>query len=378
MDGQATHHGNLVNENQLREYSFVVRIPGPGDAPALLSESLEKECLTLPLSTLSRATALLDAQGIARSVRLINVSDDYARVVPLTGEQAKQTIASIADYVRSSARYDLQTQRMPASEEDFALWFLEKSDTGYCTHFASAAVVLLRAAGIPSRYVTGYMTETTANAHTVVRGYHSHAWVEYFTSDLGWQVLEVTPGAGEPLPTESTQPPETTQESRPPETQGSQPPESSEGTQPPQSTDPADHPPAPSAPKPGQTAPAKGVQLLWVLLWILLAVVLVIAAIWGQYALRMALRRRKLKRGNSKKQALYRWRIARLWSRHVTGHHPPQALKQLAEKAMFSQHQISPQELAQFDEYFAQCAEHLRQMPWPRRLLKMLFWALPR
>ncbi len=40
--------------------------------------------------------------------------------------------------------------------------------------------------------------------------------------------------------------------------------------------------------------------------------------------------------------------------------------------AMFSQHQISPQELVQFDEYFAQCAELLRQMPWHKRLLILI------
>ncbi len=383
VDGQADRRGSLVNGNQRLTYTFIVRYPdpyGPPDdiLPAILGEPLEQQCLTLPQSTLNRATALLDAQGIPHSGRIADVSDGEASVAPLTGDQAEQVVAAIANYVRSSARYDLMTRKLPAGEKDFALWFLTDSDTGYCVHFASAAVVLLRAAGIPSRYVTGYMVEAAANTPTVVHGYQSHAWVEYFNPDIGWQVLEVTPSADAPLPSETTRPPETTQESRPPETQGTQPPESSEGTQPPHATDPVDQPPAPGTPKPGQTTPAKDSSLLLALLWVLLAAVLVIAAIWGQYALRLSLRRRRLKQGSSKEQALYRWRIARLWDRHVTGHHPPQALKQLAEKAMFSQHQISPQELAQFDEYFAQCAGHLRQMPWPRRLLKMLLWALPR
>lgn len=377
VDGQSSRSGGLENENQLRQYEFVLRIPGPGDAPALISDLLEEQCLTLPPSTLKRAIALLDAQGIPHSGQISDVDRLYETVPALHTAQVPEIIEKIASYVRNSARYDLQTQKLPAGEDDFALWFLEESDTGYCTHFASAAVVLLRAAGIPSRYVTGYMAETKANTSTVIRAYQAHAWVEYFTPEAGWQVLEVTPSENEPVPPTTTQPPETTQGTQPPETtQGTQPPESSGETEPPDTTtEPGFTPEDPGPQNPGQpTAPAKVSPLVWALL----GVGLVIVAILGQYALRLLHRCRKLKRGNSRQQALYRWRIARLWSRHVAGNYLPQALKQLAEKAMFSQHEIEPQELAQFDEYFAQCAELLRQMPRPKRLMKMLLWALPR
>lgn len=376
VDRQSSDSGSLENTGRLFQYEYSVLTPSGG---ADLSDQLEQLCLTLPQSTLSRAAALLNDQSIPRSGFLSASSDGQASVAPLTGSLAEQAVEQIADYVRSSARYDLQTPKLPQDEEDFALWFLEDSDTGYCTHFASAAVVLLRAAGIPSRYVTGYMVETEANTSTAVYAYQSHAWVEYYTSAAGWQVLEVTPSDSEPQPTETTQPtqpPETTQQTQPPATtQESRPPESSGETRPAGATEAPTLPPEESGTQePGEmTAPADFRPLLWAVL----AVALGMGAVWGQYALRLAHRRRKLKQGNSRQQALYRWRIARLWGRHVAGHHPPQALKQLAEKAMFSQHEIEPQELARFDEYFAQCAELLRQMPWPKRLTKMLLWALP-
>ena len=50
----------------------------------------------------------------------------------------------IADWVSHRAKYDLSTGKMPSGEEDFALWFLNEADTGYCTHYATAATVLLR------------------------------------------------------------------------------------------------------------------------------------------------------------------------------------------------------------------------------------------
>ena len=68
----------------------------------------------------------------------------------LTEDMSVTQVADIiGNYVRGSAKYNLQTPKMPQEQEDFALWFLNDSDRGYCIHFASAATVLLRAAGIP-------------------------------------------------------------------------------------------------------------------------------------------------------------------------------------------------------------------------------------
>ena len=81
---------------------------------------------------------------------------------------------------------------MPSSETDFVRWFLEESDTGYCAHFASATAVLLQAAGIPARYVTGYMVDTQAGVSTTVYMDEAHAWVEFYDPSVGWRVLEST------------------------------------------------------------------------------------------------------------------------------------------------------------------------------------------
>ena len=65
---------------------------------------------------------------------------------------------------------------MPPEAEDFAVWFLEEGETGYCVHFATAATVLLRAAGVPARYVTGYMAPVEASTPTTVSADQAHAW----------------------------------------------------------------------------------------------------------------------------------------------------------------------------------------------------------
>lgn len=74
--------------------------------------------------------------------------------------------------------------------------FLFDMDAGYCVYFASAMAVLLRAVGIPARFVLGYATgQRVAETRWVVRGYDSHAWVEVRFAGVGWVPFDPTPAA---------------------------------------------------------------------------------------------------------------------------------------------------------------------------------------
>lgn len=73
--------------------------------------------------------------------------------------------------------------------------------TGYCIHFASAAVMMFRSMGIPARYAEGYfadnecITERTGNTIKYnITDKSAHAWVEIYQEGLGWVPVEVTPG----------------------------------------------------------------------------------------------------------------------------------------------------------------------------------------
>ena len=81
--------------------------------------------------------------------------------------------------------------------------FLFDSRRGFCEHYASAFAVLLRAAGIPSRIVTGYQGGelNTRGNYLVVRQSDAHAWVEAIL-DGQWQRFDPT-GAVSPLRIES-------------------------------------------------------------------------------------------------------------------------------------------------------------------------------
>ena len=65
---------------------------------------------------------------------------------------------------------------------------------GFCEHFATTFVVLLRAMGVPARVVTGYQgaEPPDADGYQTVRQNHAHAWAEYWTAGSGWQRADPT------------------------------------------------------------------------------------------------------------------------------------------------------------------------------------------
>ncbi|MEO5843994.1 MAG: DUF3488 and transglutaminase-like domain-containing protein [Caldimonas sp.] len=59
---------------------------------------------------------------------------------------------------------------------------------GFCEHFAAAFVVVMRAAGVPARIVTGYQgTDLPAvDGYYIVRQSSAHAWAEFWQTGTGW------------------------------------------------------------------------------------------------------------------------------------------------------------------------------------------------
>jgi hypothetical protein len=85
------------------------------------------------------------------------------------------------------------------TERDFVEYFLFENHKGYCVHFASATVALLRSAGVPARYVEGYAVSPSDfennDEWADIPDSRSHAWVEIYLSSVGWVPVEATPGA---------------------------------------------------------------------------------------------------------------------------------------------------------------------------------------
>ena len=71
-------------------------------------------------------------------------------------------------------------------------WFDRK--TGFCEHIASAFVLLMRAAGVPARIVTGYQggERNDVDGYWTVRQSDAHAWSEVWIAGRGWVRVDPT------------------------------------------------------------------------------------------------------------------------------------------------------------------------------------------
>ncbi|MGQ8875288.1 DUF4129 domain-containing transglutaminase family protein [Paenibacillus sp. TSA_86.1] len=107
-------------------------------------------------------------------------------------------VQAVRSYLKANARYSLDT-RMPPRGTDFVDDFLFVTRAGYCNHFSTAMVVLLRAEGIPARWVKGYapgQADWQVPGRVVVTQGDAHSWVEVYFPGVGWMPFEATPGFG--------------------------------------------------------------------------------------------------------------------------------------------------------------------------------------
>lgn len=90
-------------------------------------------------------------------------------------------------------RYGTEVEVPPMMEP--VTYFLLHKPPAHCEYIASATALLLRMAGIPCRYVTGYAGAeyNTFGRYWVVRQSHAHAWVEAYLPDEGWVIVDSTP-----------------------------------------------------------------------------------------------------------------------------------------------------------------------------------------
>jgi hypothetical protein len=114
-------------------------------------------------------------------------------------------VRAVESYLMAHHAYSLSTD--PGTGDPVAN-FLGSDKAAHCEYFASAAVVLLRCLGLPTRYCIGYYVHEKDGDDTIVRLRDAHAWAECYVEgpNGGWLTVEATPGgarpgeSGEPVP----------------------------------------------------------------------------------------------------------------------------------------------------------------------------------
>jgi len=275
------------------------------------------------------------------------LQEPLAEIVAAAGLQ-QASAETVANYVRSSGVYDLNTPSIPNGEE-FVLYFLQESHRGYCVHFASATTMLLRSVGIPARYVTGYLVSGPVNQWNEVTEADAHAWVEYYAAGQGWMPLDPTPASAGAEPVQPQTPDDAPQEADQPE------------QKPEYDIAPQQSPPQKQPVQPEQ----RSLQLQK--LWWLITVPCVGLLVWLRRIIGLRYRRERCAKGHPNRRALIWWRWLVQFSK-AEKVSISEELVCLAEKARFSQHTMQQEELDCLQLAVEQRIDALRQTSFWKRM----------
>src|SRR6185436_1523888 len=140
------------------------------------SEATLRRALRLPQGSNPRASAL------ATQWRSESANDE-------------QVVLRAIDFLRQGRyQYTLEPALLGAHPVDE---FLFTTREGFCEHFSSAFVFLMRSAGIPARVITGYQGGELNPVDNIitVRQSDAHAWAEVFLRPRGWVRVDPTAAA---------------------------------------------------------------------------------------------------------------------------------------------------------------------------------------
>jgi hypothetical protein len=181
----------------LRRYTL---LGFPGAVPTHLSEPLAG-ILGIPLySRVLGAGLSLDmplfGERVDRQAMLAGTA--YPQVAALAQRLAAgartqwEVVARVVSYLRDSDRFRYTTQ-LPQPGRFPLVDFLLRDHAGDCQHFAGAAALLLRIAGVPARVVAGFGTGVRAKDRYRVRDVDAHDWIEVYFQGYGWLPFNPTP-----------------------------------------------------------------------------------------------------------------------------------------------------------------------------------------
>jgi transglutaminase-like putative cysteine protease len=184
---------------------FALDVPTSFSIPATMTDDfqvLNKEAVTSRLrykarSVLSYRINVMELdQQLKRAARLPKGFNPRTRMLAESwrAEQADDRAVvnrALRYFNEEKFSYTLEPPLLGANSVDD---FVFGTKQGFCEHYASAFVFLMRAAGIPARVVTGYLGGefNSVGQYYIVRQSDAHAWTEVFLEKQGWVRVDPT------------------------------------------------------------------------------------------------------------------------------------------------------------------------------------------
>lgn len=206
LQGPAIRYEVVLEPNRTR-WLFALELPDPRQLPpaaqltpdaVLLAGELIKSRQLYRLSSHPHHQLQLQLPDRARRAALALPEGRNPKAVALARGWRAQGLSDAAivatalqQFTQQPFYYSLRPPplgRQPVDE------FLFSTRKGFCEHYASSFTVLMRAAGIPARVVTGYQGGqfNPRAGHYVIRQSDAHAWSEVWLPNVGWQRVDPT------------------------------------------------------------------------------------------------------------------------------------------------------------------------------------------
>ncbi|MEK3773543.1 MULTISPECIES: DUF4129 domain-containing transglutaminase family protein [Paenibacillus] len=174
------------NDKIVKNYSADVMVPVATPEQLRLLEETNKE----------KDPAAIRRDYLQLPTSLPGRVQTLAKEVIQGSETRYDAVQAVKTYLAAHAEYTLDT-RMPPRGTDFVDDFLFVTRQGYCNHFSTAMIVLLRSEGIPARWVKGFgsgVADPDVPSQYVISQGDAHSWVEVYFPGAGWMPFEATPG----------------------------------------------------------------------------------------------------------------------------------------------------------------------------------------
>ncbi len=188
-----------------KHWLFALDVPDKLSVPATISndfEVLNKDNVHARLRYAARSNLVYRAnlqeteRQLKRALQLPKQFDPRARQL---AAEWRANSKDDADIVRTALTYFnkqgfVYTLEPPPIGPDGIDDFLFTTKQGFCEHYASAFVFLMRAANVPARVVTGYLggEYNDVGNYYIVRQSDSHAWAEVWLAGQGWVRVDPT------------------------------------------------------------------------------------------------------------------------------------------------------------------------------------------
>jgi transglutaminase-like putative cysteine protease len=174
----------------------------------LASYDIVYEYPTFPMEALKAAPPVKDARLLERYTQLPRNLPERVRALAKQIASGKPTqyeqVKAMEQYFHTNGyMYETTDVAVPGKNEDYVDQFLFETKKGYCDNFSTSMVVMLRAIGIPARWVKGYtsgrlLEEKNGKYIYEITNNDAHSWVEVYFSGIGWVPFEPTQGFTNP------------------------------------------------------------------------------------------------------------------------------------------------------------------------------------